>query len=140
MPANSYGVRDANMKGTKTLPNGAAAVVLAAGLDLMQSARADFVAKCEVLLSSPAFLTAEAPDTRTLTYDIIHSDNADLSSPVTIAPGVLVITGAGGVGAAAATFRWAPPTNVKRYIGFRATGGTSWGNTSAKSATLEVLF
>lgn len=137
---NSYGVRDAATKLTKALPNGAASTTPSAGIDLQNSSRGDFSADVEFLLSAPALTTGEAPDTRTCTYDIIHSDNADLSSPVTLMPGVIVQTGAGGAGAAAATYRFKAPTNVKRYLGCKATGGTSFGNASGKNMTLEALY
>ena len=55
----------------------------------------------------------------------------------TLAP--MLWTGAGGAGCAAATYRMKPPTNVKRYVGLKATGSAS-GDATTASATLEVLF
>src|SRR5262245_43016796 len=133
-------LRDTVLKATKALPNGAATITQTAGFDLMNSTRGDFIANVEALLSAPALTTGEAPDTRTLTYGLISSDNSDLSSPTVVVAGAIVQTGAGGAGAAAATYRFKPPSNVKRYFGFRATGGTSFGNASGKVGTLEILF
>ena len=100
----------------------------------------DFVAKAEFKLSAPALNATMAPDTRTFTYSIIHSDNADLSSPTVLYPNVIVQTGAGGVGAAAAAFTWRPPVDVKRYIGVRIVSGISTGDASSVAATSEALL
>lgn len=137
--ANSFGVKDASMKATRALPNGAASVTQTAGLDLMNSTRGDFVAPVELLLSAPAMGATPMPDAKTMKYDIIHSDNADLSSPSTLIAAAITQTGAGGAGCAAATYRWKPPTNVKRYVGVKATGSAS-GDATGASFTFEVLF
>jgi hypothetical protein len=131
-------IRDALLKFSKTLPNGAANVV-GATVDLALSAFGDFLAQAEFLLSVPALTTTQQPDAKTLTFDVIHSDNADLSAPVTLYPGVLVQTGAAGAGAAAATFTFRVPLDVKRYLGIKATGSAT-GDSSAASFTLEVLL
>lgn len=136
---NTYGVRDASMKATRALPNGAAAVTQTAGIDLQNSTRGDFVAPIEFLLSAPAMGATPMPDAKTMKYDIIHSDNADLSSPATLIAAAITQTGAGGVGCAAATYRWRPPTNVKRYVGVKATGSAS-GDATGSSFTFEALF
>jgi hypothetical protein len=133
-----FKLKDANLKGTLVLPNGNANASGAA-LDLGLTAFGDFVAQAEFLLTAPALTTTEQPDAKTLTYDIIQSDNADLSSPVALYPGVLVQTGAGGAGAAGGTFTFRVPVDVKRYVGVKATGSAA-GNSSTKSATLEALL
>lgn len=54
---------------------------------------------------------------------------------------VIVQTGAGGVGAAAATFRFRLPQVTKRYIGFVITpSANSTGDASGVSATFEPCF
>jgi len=134
-------VQDALLSISRALPASTSAVTSAAALDLQASARSDFVARVELLLSAPAVTTAQLPDTKLMTYDIIDSVNADLSSPRIIAPGVIVQTGAGGAGAAGATFRWKPPTNARRYYGIRITPSASGtGDASGVSATLQLLF
>ncbi len=133
-----FKLKDANLKGTQALPNGAANVSGAA-LDLGLTAFGDLLANVEFLLTAPALTTTEQPDAKTMTYDVIHSDNADLSSSVTMYPGVLVQTGAGGAGAAGATFTFRVPVDVKRYVGIKATGSAA-GNSSTKSLTLEALL
>lgn len=134
-----YNVRDTQQKISRALPNGAGNVTPTAGIDLGSSSRGDFVADVELLLTAPLLTTAELPNAATMTYDLIQSDNPDLSSPVTIIAGAIVQTGAGGVGAAAATLRYKPPTNTKRYLGFKATNSGA-GNASGKLGLLEILF
>lgn len=131
-------LRDTQLKGTLALPNGAANVSGAA-IDLGHGVSGDFLAQSEFLLSAPALNTTQQPDAKTLIYDVVHSDNSDLSSPSTLYPGVLTQTGAGGAGAAAATFTFRVPVDVKRYVGIKATGSAS-GNSSTASATLELLM
>ncbi len=80
-----------------------------------------------------------APDTRTMTYNIVTSASSDLSGATTLVAGAIVQTGAGGVGAAAATYRYRPDTTVKRYIGFTVVSGGSITDSSAVSATMELM-
>src|SRR5262245_14859412 len=122
-------LKDAGLKGTLALPNGAANTSGAA-IDLGLSAFGDFLANCEFILSAPALNTTQQPDAKTMKYDIIHSDNSDLSSPSTLYPTVVTQTGAGGAGAAATTFTFRVPVDSKRYVGVKATGSAS-GDSSA---------
>jgi hypothetical protein len=133
-------LKDNQVKNTRALPAVASATVDGAALDLGHGGFGDFVAKAEFKLSAPALNATMAPDTRTFTYSIIHSDNADLSSPTVLYPSVIVQTGAGGVGAAAASFTWRPPVDVKRHVGVRIVSGLSTGDASSVSATLEALL
>ena len=133
-------LKDNQVKNNRALPATASATVDGAALDLGHGSFGDFVAKAEFKLSAPALNATMAPDTRTFTYSIIHSDNADLSAPTVLYPSVIVQTGAGGVGAAAASFTWRPPVDVKRYIGVRIVSGISTGDASSVSATSEALL
>ena len=131
-------VRDSQLIVTRALPNGAANVTSNA-IDLgVVGANTDFLALCELLISAPAMGATPMPDAKTMKYDIIHSDNSDLSSPVTLIAAAITQTGAGGVGCAAATYRWKPPTNVKRYIGVKATGSAA-GDATGSTAKVELL-
>lgn len=133
-------MRDANLKVTRALPNGAAAVTSTSidnGKRTSQAyQRGDAV---EFLLSAPAMNATEMPDAKTMIYDIIHSDNSDLSSPSILYDNVITQTGAGGVGCAAATKRVRLPSDAKAYIGFTATGSAA-GNATTASATLEAVL
>lgn len=123
---------------TKALPNGAAAVTTDA-FDLGHGTRGDFVANCELEVQAPALVVGDLANTETMTYDVIESANADLSSPTTIASGLIVQTGAGGAGAAAASARFKFPDGVARYVGVVATNSAS-GDASDKSLTARLLF
>lgn len=128
--------RDGQLKVTAALPNGAANIT-STSIDLTETSAGDLVAG-ELLLSAPAMNTTQMPDAKTMTYDLLSSVNADLSSPTTLVAGAIVQTGAGGVGCAAATFRYRPATTVKRYVGFKATGSAA-GNSTTANGTLELL-
>lgn len=131
---------DKLLRATRALPASASATVDGAAIDLQNSARGEFVAECQLKLSAPAVNTTMAPDTRTFTYSIITSDQANLGSPTVLYPSVIVQTGAGGAGAAAATHVCRLPTNVKRYVGVRIVSGASTTDASAVAATVELLF
>ena len=131
-------VRDAALKVSKALPNGAAAVT-SDSIDTGVSSRGVQSYGWELLLTAPALSTAQQPDAKTLTYDILGSDNADLSAPSVTVAGVIVQTGAGGTGAAGATYRYRPTDNGPKHWGFKATGSAS-GNSSTACGPLEMVF
>ena len=133
-------LKDTQVRNTRALPAAASATVDGAALDLGHGNFGDFVAQAEFKLSAPAVNATMAPDTRTFTYSIIHSDNSDLSSPTVLYSSVIVQTGAGGAGAAAATYTCRPPVDVKRYVGVRIVSGVSTGDASSVAATLEGLL
>lgn len=123
---------DASMRAVKALPNGATSTTSDA-IDVGTSP-----IDGEVLIKAPALAVAALPDTKTMTYEIVGSANADLSSPTVLA-NVIVQTGAGGVGAVATENRWKMPSDVPRYIGVKATNSGA-GNCSASSVTMQILF
>jgi hypothetical protein len=131
-------VKDALQKVTKALPNGAASVTSDA-LDTQNSTRGNFQARCELLISAPALVVGDLGDGATMKYDVVESANADLSSPTVVAKEVLVQTGAGGAGAAAATARYRIKSDTKRYVGVKATNSAA-GDASDKSLTAELVF
>lgn len=131
-------VRDAKLKRTKALPNGAAATTTDA-IDLGHGSGGDLHANVEFIINAPALGTTPMPNAKTMTYAVVESDASDLSNPVVLYDSVLVQTGAGGVGAAAASKRFKLPTTVKRYVGVRATGSGA-GDASASSFNVEALF
>jgi hypothetical protein len=135
-----FALKDNQVKNTRALPAAASATVDGAVLDLGHGSFGDFVAQVEFKLSAPAVNATMAPDTRTFTYSVIHSDNADLSSPTVLYPGVIVQTGAGGAGAAAASHTCRLPVDVKRYVGARIVSGAATGDASSVAATLEMLL
>jgi hypothetical protein len=136
----SPAVRDALVKATRALPASTTAVTSGA-IDTGKGSAGDQVANVDFLLSAPVATITQLPDTKTFTYAVIMSDDADLSSSTTLYPSVIVQTGATGGSAAAATFRFRIPSTAKRYIGFTVTPSASGtGDASAATATLEVMF
>jgi hypothetical protein len=131
-------MRDALMKVTRALPNGGANVT-SGSIDLGQGTNGEFVTPTEFLLSAPAMATGVMGDGKTMKYDILMSDSSDLSGPTTLIVSAITQTGAGGAGCAAADYRFRLPSNVKRYIGVKATGSTT-GDATGSSCTLEALF
>jgi len=133
-------IKDASLKVTRALPASTTAVT-STSIDTGKGSRGDQPGSVEFLLSAPVVTTAQLPDAKTFTYKIIHSDNADLSSPADLILSAIVQTGAGAAGAAAATYKFRLPTGAKRYLGFVVTPSASGtGDASGASSTLEALF
>lgn len=135
----NYLAQDANYVTTKALPNGAASVETS-GLDLgALTTRGARLEEDEILIEAPILTTAELPDAQTMKYDVQTDDDVDWGSAKTIAKEVLVQTGAGGEGAAAASARFRIPTDAERYIRIQATNSGA-GNCSSKSMTFSIRF
>jgi hypothetical protein len=136
--SKGYQVQDAKLARSLTLPNGAA-TTNTTSIDLEHGAQGEFLADAEVLIEAPALTTGELGDTQVITYSLRQSANADFSADTEILGGLIVQTGAGGAGAAAATKRVRLPSDVQRYVRMRAvkTGAT---NASTKSASVKLLF
>lgn len=137
----TFALRDSALKLTRALPNGAATVNSAAGMDLghLNTKGGRLAAEVEFLLTYPTLAVGQLADTTTVTYSIITSANSDLSSPTVLLPSIAVQTGAGGAGAAGGTYRFRLPTDCQRYVGIRAVK-TGAADASGSSATLEALF
>lgn len=138
-------LRDAALKLSLALPNGAANTLTNPAIDTGQSSGGN-AALCgtdgmtEYLITVPALNTTQLPDAKTMKYDVVWADNAALTTnAVTYIAAALTQTGAGGAGAAGATFRCRLPSTAKRYVGLKATGSAS-GDATAAAATLEALL
>jgi hypothetical protein len=141
-------LRDGLLTATVALPNGAAATT-GASIDLGLGSKGETAWTGEFEIAAPALTTGQLPDTDTMTYDVIVSAAANLGTPTNVYPGILVQTGVGGTGAAAATIRFrlpfSPPATgsavpaTQRYLGLRSTNSGA-GNASSKSATLDPVF
>lgn len=134
----TYRIEDAALKRTFALPNGAA-TTNSTGIDLESNPGGSFVADTEVVINAPALTTTEIGDTQTITYSLRHSDAADFSGDSELLGGLIVQTGAGGAGAAAAEKRVRLPSDVKRYVRLRAVK-TGASNASTASATAKLVF
>jgi len=120
------------------LPDGATSTY-SADFDLagaVQSGKQRFTALCELHVSIPALTTVQLPDTKTITFAVCAGASA---SPTTvIADAILVLTGAGGAGCAAAVVRFHLPTDVARYVRIKATAvATVAGSTANMTVTLR---
>lgn len=129
---------DAALKVTRALPNGAANVT-SGFLPLGNSANGDFLANGELLIELPAQVTGVLGDATTIICDVLTSDSADGSNPVTVAKAVLTQTGAGGAGAAAVSARFRPTSDTKSYIGVKATKSAT-GDASGTNMTVSLRF
>lgn len=132
-------IKDALLKDTKALPNGAA-TVYSTGIDTSKSPTGKQLAEVEYLLTAPAMNATEMPDAKTMIYSILVDTVLPVDGSSTVLyPSVITQTGAGGVGCAAATYRFKLPSTAPRLVGFRAVGSAS-GNATTASATLEVVL
>jgi len=132
-------VQDANFDEDLTLPT-ADGTVQTTGFDLgAMSARGAFLAQCELRISSPALNTTQLPNDDTLTYSVEACDD-NSSWDVVLADEVLVQTGAGGAGAAAAVARFRLPSDCPRYIRVKAIAAGGTGDISGASADVSLLF
>ncbi len=140
MFAASPSVRDAALKISRALPNGAATVYASPGIDLGKvTSQGTNPGEMEFLLSAPAVDTTQCPDAKTLKYSILLDtvDPIDGSS-VAEYTDLITQTGAGGAGAAAATKKFRIRSDANRIVGFKIVGSAS-GDASGVSATLELL-
>ncbi len=91
----------------------------------------------EYLLSIPA--TPNLADTKNITITV--EDSADgVNFAAVPALATFVVTGAGGVGAAAASRRFRLPSDARRYLRVSAVVDAAGGGNTAVSFTLTPLF
>ncbi|HUS46150.1 MAG TPA: hypothetical protein VM219_09005 [Phycisphaerae bacterium] len=128
-------IRDTLLKDTKALPE-TAETVYTDGIDLGAGEK---VAGMDLLISAPALAVGELGDGETVTYEVQTDSDSLFLYPTDIIPSALVQTGADGAGAAAATRRFALPTDAEQYVRVAVTADAD-KDASAKSVTLEVLL
>lgn len=128
-------LQDASHTKTKALP-AAAASNASASIDLGSTVLGPKADDLEVEISIAA--TPALVDDKTITLTL--KDSADDSTFAAI-PSIatLVQTGAGGVGAAAASRRLKLPPDCRRYIRLDAAVLTAGGDNTAVSTTLKVF-
>lgn len=131
-------MRDAALEISRALPNGAATVTSATGIQIKGATTDEFAAPMEFELEAPSLAVGILADAATMTYSIVHATLADMSDAVVLAGNVLVQTGAGGAGAAAARIRYRAPSNSRAFIGLRAVNSAA-GNASTRTAFLRLL-
>jgi hypothetical protein len=130
-------MKDASLKQTRALPSGAATVNSSA-IDLVTSSRANNLG-LELLISAPALAVGQLANASTMKYKLQHdTDSAFGTAENLCGIETIVQTGAGGVGAAAATKRVALPSDCKRYVRLVVTNSAA-ADASAATATLELV-
>lgn len=124
---------------TVALPNGAA-TVKGAGIHVGCGTPDDFSPNVEFKISAPALVVGDLGNGATMKYSLITADDdAFTVNLAVLIADVITQTGAGGAGAAAATWQGrAPIGGVRAFIGVQAINSAA-GDASDKSATLELL-
>lgn len=128
-------IRDTNLKVTKALP-AANATNYSDALDLQEKAPGIKMREWQLEVVLPA--TPNLADTKTATVTVQDSaDNATFADVATLAP--IVATGAGGVGAAAATRLFKLPEDVRRYVRVKQVIAAVGGDNTAVSTALSLV-
>jgi len=132
--SNSRKIKDFNLTVTTALP-AAAANADSDSID-MGSAGSAALESIELEISIPATPDLTDDDTITLTVQ----DSADDSTFATVTElEPLVVTGAGGAGAAAASIKYRLPSSTRRYINVNAAVLTGGGDNTDVSYTWRLL-
>jgi hypothetical protein len=127
---------DANFRTTKALP-AAAATNFTDAFDLGQTTLAPLHERLLAKFSVPATPSLANATTVTFTFQ----DSADGTTFAAIPElETLVVTGGGGVGAAAATRTVSLPPTTRRYVRVSQAVLTGAGDNTAISTTFELLF
>lgn len=132
-----FAVQDAALQVTKSMPASNTTAV-STGIDLGHGLKGDFLANMELQVSVDAMTTGQLGDAATHTFDIEHDTDPAFGTTAAIMKGVLVQTGAGGVGAAAAAASVRLPVDVKRYVRAKVTKSDNV-NASAKNFYIKLL-
>jgi hypothetical protein len=128
-------IKDADLIKSIALPAAASNSVVTDYIDTgARTAFGSAPVDVDLVLTVPALSTTILPDTRTATLTIEESDDSAFGSSTTIA--TLVMTGAGGVGAAAAELRRNLSTNSLRYV----RGKVAFGASTTTGAALSAEF
>lgn len=128
-------VQDALLTQTKALP-AAAGTVNGTAIDTHATDPGAIGGHSNFQLSVPA--TPSLANSATLTFTV--QDSADNSSFAAVSGlATLVMTGAGGVGSAAASQTWRLPPNLRRYVRVSVVESAAGGDNSAVSMTYKLL-
>jgi hypothetical protein len=133
-----FGVQDASLKVTKALPASNTTAVTD-GINLGHGLKGDFLADAELLISVDAVATGLLGNAATHTFDVEHDTDPAFGTATAVYKGVLVQTGAGGVGAAATSGRVRLPVDVKPYVRVKVTKSDNV-NASTKNFYAQLVF
>lgn len=128
-------IRDTNLLVSKALP-AAAATNYSDAIDLGDQAPGLKLKSWQIEVAIPAL--PSLVDAKTYTGTLQDSaDNATFADVVVLAP--IVLTGAGGAGAAAKTQLYPLPKDIRRYLRLKNVVLTAGGDNTAKSAQLSMV-
>lgn len=126
-------LRDNDLRVLTALPGAASTTVNGNGLDTgVRTDKAVFPLSLEFVCKIPALNTTQLPNAATLTLSIEMSNDVAFGSGITQL-GSLVVTGAGGVGAAATELRVTPPREMNRYVRAKYVTGAGTGSQAASN-------
>jgi len=132
---NTRTLRDANLSVTTALA-AAGANVNSALIDTA-NINPGRVPGVEGIIELPA--TPSLVDAKTITLQLIDSaDGVSIANQVDVP--AQVVTGAGGVGGAALTYRFKLPIGLRRYVGVNAAVLAAGGNNTAVSFSFGLIF
>jgi hypothetical protein len=131
-------VQDFDTQVSKALPAGAA-TIYTDGIDLGHTANGRVPPGTELIVNAPALVVGDLGNGATMTYTVQMDTDSAFGSPIELTRNDAVQTGAGGVGAAAASYRFALPSDCERYVRVKAVNSAA-GDASDKSVTANVIF
>jgi hypothetical protein len=125
-------LRDADLRVTHALPGAASTTVTSTPIDLgaLSFGGSNRPGGLEVVFRVAALDATALPDTKTTTLSIEASDDVTFGTGVAVLA-TKVVTGAGGVGAAATEVRAAVADSTLRYLRAKAVTGALTGDQSA---------
>jgi len=130
--------QDASLNISKTLP-ASATVAYSTPIDLRHGLRGQPLHEVELEVGAPALSVSQLANASTMTYKLQHAVDLAFTSPIDLDLQVIIQTGAGGVGAAAATKRVRLPSDTLRYVRLAATNSAA-ADASGASMTLTPKF
>jgi hypothetical protein len=137
----TYQVQDASLSVEHILPANKSLSTDTDGLDLGPltgiSAR---VEECELLLTYPALLLAQLPNTSVITYTIQASNDPTFETGVEALATTSQTGAAGTASQPGGQLRCKIPTDCGRYVRADATTDVNGADCSAASLTLQIVF
>ena len=118
----SRNIQDADLTVPATIP-ATAVDAFSADINLGTNSKAFLTEEHELEIAFPAFTVSQLPNTQTVTAVVL---NGPAASPTGTTLGITrLVTGAGGVGAAATSFRVRLPANTQQYLRVKFTPSTT---------------
>lgn len=132
----SRNINDANFSVTRALPVAVNGNVTSTDFNL-EGGTYNAPSHMELEVVVPALNATQLPNAATLQVTVQGGASASPTTELFRAP---VITGAGGVGAAAVTFRYRLPSNCPKFLNVKFQGAGTTGDQSGATATIKLLF